>query len=335
MQYTREFNTGDKGEDVRMFQTNLLALGYDLPKFGADGWYGSETETTAKKCADDRHWDHCSWGPCPIWLQERVHEEANTAPEPGGRLPEGRGMFIQSMNTLNATEAAAVVNAVGLKFVVIQAHWQYNDQASNTYNWPDSFGLKQSYGCSENARSTVETFRQMGVEVIPFSYPVPNKHAEVIDMLGKFAEVWESPTVVIDPEVEWKDSDGAHKEAALELSAMMSEEFDSWGMTSYGAPWFHRSFPYAEFSSATYGMPQSYGIGHFGTDEQMNRSHSEWHGYGYDFLVGLYGTYSKTNNEMQQILRVVANRNPFATAGWKWGTTSDVEWEHITNILPE
>ena len=34
---------GDKGEDVRVLQNKLLALGYGLPKYGADGSYGAET----------------------------------------------------------------------------------------------------------------------------------------------------------------------------------------------------------------------------------------------------------------------------------------------------
>jgi len=34
---------GDKGEDVRVLQNKLLALGYSLPKYGADGSYGTET----------------------------------------------------------------------------------------------------------------------------------------------------------------------------------------------------------------------------------------------------------------------------------------------------
>ena len=34
---------GNTGEDVRVLQNKLLALGYSLPKYGADGRYGAET----------------------------------------------------------------------------------------------------------------------------------------------------------------------------------------------------------------------------------------------------------------------------------------------------
>ena len=39
---------GAKGEAVRELQTNLLMLGYSLPKYGADGSFGTETEAAVK-----------------------------------------------------------------------------------------------------------------------------------------------------------------------------------------------------------------------------------------------------------------------------------------------
>jgi len=341
MQYTRDFHYGTSGPDVTAFQTNLLKLEYELPKYGADGIYGKETEAAAKECCQDAHWDYCSWGldggepPCPIWLQERVDEAANGHPKPPGWAPEGRGMWIQSMNTVDgATEVEKIVTHVGLKFVIIQAHWQYLDKPSYQYNWPESFGLTKRYGCTENAREAIEKFRELGVHVIPFSYPVPGKPDEVIEILGKYAEAWGSPTVVIDPEAEWKSSSGAHKEAAKQLSAKLTAAFDSWGMSSYGAPWYHRSFPFSEFNTATYGLPQTYSTAPFGTVEKMTRALDEWRAYGFSYLVNLYGTYSKTDEEMRHYLEVVKAMNPVATAGWKWGATSDPEWDHIDNILP-
>lgn len=331
MDYTREFVKGQtKGEDVRAFQQNLLTLGYELPKYGADGAYGTETETAAKECCKDQHWDYCSWGPCPIWCQQQVEEAAQAVP-PTAFLPTGRGMWIQSLNGMTAPTVETIVKAVGIKFVIIQAHWQYTSQGSTTYNWPAPFGgLKQSYGCTANALVVLDKFRDLGVQLIPFSYPVPGKHEEVIDILGKYKEVWASPTVVIDPEQEWK----GHATEAKDLATKMAAAFPSWGMTSYGAPWYHRSFPYAEFSSATYGLPQTYGVTTFG-DEGFSRAWSEWQKYGFKNLVGLYGTYDKSDSQMRQLLTTCAAMKPTATAGWKWETTEDSEWDHIANILPK
>lgn len=39
---------GDKGEKVKELQEQLLRLGYPLPKYGADGDFGKETETAVK-----------------------------------------------------------------------------------------------------------------------------------------------------------------------------------------------------------------------------------------------------------------------------------------------
>ena len=45
---------GDKGEDVRVLQNKLLALGYSLSKYGADGSYGAETTTAVMAFQTDK-----------------------------------------------------------------------------------------------------------------------------------------------------------------------------------------------------------------------------------------------------------------------------------------
>lgn len=45
---------GMKGDDVRRLQQRLMELGYALPKYGADGEYGSETATAVKAFQSDR-----------------------------------------------------------------------------------------------------------------------------------------------------------------------------------------------------------------------------------------------------------------------------------------
>lgn len=45
---------GMKGEDVRRLQQRLIELGYALPRYGADGDYGSETVTAVKAFQRDR-----------------------------------------------------------------------------------------------------------------------------------------------------------------------------------------------------------------------------------------------------------------------------------------
>ena len=45
---------GMRGEDVRKLQARLMELGYELPKYGADGEYGSETVAAVKAFQRDR-----------------------------------------------------------------------------------------------------------------------------------------------------------------------------------------------------------------------------------------------------------------------------------------
>ena len=46
---TRTLKDGSKGTDVKAMQEFLLQLEYSLPKYGADGEFGSETESALKK----------------------------------------------------------------------------------------------------------------------------------------------------------------------------------------------------------------------------------------------------------------------------------------------
>ena len=45
----RVLKNGDTGTDVKQVQRLLIATGYKLPKWGADGEFGSETEKAVKK----------------------------------------------------------------------------------------------------------------------------------------------------------------------------------------------------------------------------------------------------------------------------------------------
>ena len=48
MNITKNLRKGDKGEEVKTLQQALLAKGYDLGKFGADGSFGAATEAAVK-----------------------------------------------------------------------------------------------------------------------------------------------------------------------------------------------------------------------------------------------------------------------------------------------
>jgi peptidoglycan hydrolase-like protein with peptidoglycan-binding domain len=51
----RELKKGDKGDDVKELQRDLMKLGYKLPRYGADGDFGSETGKAVKAFQTDHH----------------------------------------------------------------------------------------------------------------------------------------------------------------------------------------------------------------------------------------------------------------------------------------
>ena len=50
----RDLRRGDKGGDVKELQADLMKLGYSLPKYGADGDFGKETEKAVQAFQLDR-----------------------------------------------------------------------------------------------------------------------------------------------------------------------------------------------------------------------------------------------------------------------------------------
>ena len=46
---SRLLRRGNRGEDVRQLQKLMLEMGYDLPRYGADGDFGTETEAALKR----------------------------------------------------------------------------------------------------------------------------------------------------------------------------------------------------------------------------------------------------------------------------------------------
>lgn len=47
---------GSEGSDVRALQEMLLSLGYALPRYGADGKFGAETEAAVRAFQADAGW---------------------------------------------------------------------------------------------------------------------------------------------------------------------------------------------------------------------------------------------------------------------------------------
>ena len=67
---------GQKGEKVKQLQTLLMKLGYKLPKFGADGDFGAETEKAVKQFQKD-------WGLPETGVADQITmDKLNSVPKP-------------------------------------------------------------------------------------------------------------------------------------------------------------------------------------------------------------------------------------------------------------
>ena len=92
---------GDKGEAVRTLQKALLARGYELPVFGADGALGDETWEALRRFSEDRH---AAWSPevPPAALETLRTIEAQVVP------PRSRGVVRRAPSRETVCEAVCL-----------------------------------------------------------------------------------------------------------------------------------------------------------------------------------------------------------------------------------
>ena len=82
----RLLKRGCTGEDVRQLQQALMSLGYDLPRYGADGSFGGETEAalramqTASSIAPDGQYGDGSHAALMSQLAESAEDDAPAVP---------------------------------------------------------------------------------------------------------------------------------------------------------------------------------------------------------------------------------------------------------------
>jgi len=81
---------GSRGENVRKVQLQLLALGYELPKFGADGRFGKETEEAVREFQEDNDLQVDGIvGPetLDLLMDEEIEPEPTPQPKPATVTP--------------------------------------------------------------------------------------------------------------------------------------------------------------------------------------------------------------------------------------------------------
>ena len=91
------------------------------------------------------------------------------------------------------------------------------------------------------------------------------------------------------------------------------------GLTSYGAPWNVRTFPFAELSAVDFGMPQIYEANDNMPSNYPERSVAEWQKLGYPRVVP-----ASSANKSPDRMRSLLARTPVLGKGnwWRWLATA-------------
>ena len=114
----RELRNGDEGEDVRELQSDLIRLGYDCGKWGADGEFGDATEmaVTALQCHEHLESDGIA-GPKTIAALEKAL--AQIGKQPGNPMHvriEGGACYVRSAPNTDGAKLGAVLAGTVLPF---------------------------------------------------------------------------------------------------------------------------------------------------------------------------------------------------------------------------
>ena len=100
---TRELKKGDKGEDVKALQHQLILHGFAMPKYGADGSFGSETHKSV--CALQKSLKHPETGIAGKAEIEALHLVWKQEEQPG---TDYEALYTQTKRKLERTEAELV-----------------------------------------------------------------------------------------------------------------------------------------------------------------------------------------------------------------------------------
>jgi hypothetical protein len=251
-------------------------------------------------------------------LIELVSSMADGEPRMG-LLPTGNGLFISRLHRIPYDSIKDRVERGKLKWVAVLRLWQNVHEPDKHYN------------INDDALRKIDYLKELGVTVWPWAYPQPihDSFCDLHKALSDAKCAWSSPGVIIDPE---EPFNGKPNQA----DALMDRIADLGlvGVTSYGAPWYHQRFPFMSFSGADFSIPQTYDANNKMGHGYPQRSYDAWKQRGHKHIVGAFGTFRKTPEQLWELLKNVWETGVGAAVGWKWETTSTDEMDVIGRMAP-
>ena len=227
-------------------------------------------------------------GPVTRDSLESANEAEREPVRPG--LPEGKGMFVRSFShTGEPNDMIQTMKDNGIQWVCVQRIWQYEGKESSLIN---------------GARMVVyaEAVHAAGFGFWLWGYPVPGKQGEFSQVILSAAAECLAEGVIIDPEAPYKDTTGEGTKLMLSLMPGCIEQKILLGFSSYGAPWYHTNFPWREFSTAHFSIPQNYDADNNLGEDYPTRSHEAYRDYGHSVIIPASGAWDKTEEQMTFLL---------------------------------
>lgn len=300
----RDYKYGSRGDFVRALQEALVYAGYELT---VDGVFGDETRHAVEQFEIDHAYNNTLSFAVDVRTLTMLFNQIciDTGPTPPVQkpptsidVPQGKGMFIRSLTGTGSVEnMKQTIIANDLKWVCIQRLWQYEDPAQdkllNGSSW-DSYKV---------------ALEETGCDVWIWGWPIPERIDDFVKEMSDTCSKWGALGIVLDVESPWYDE----PTKATELMTKMRALGVPVGVTSYGAPWFHTRFPFKEFSSADFGIPQIYDSENTMPADYPTRSVEEWTKFGYSHVIPASSAY-KSASQMQDLL----DRTPVPDGGLLW-----------------
>lgn len=203
--------------------------------------------------------------------------------------PTGIGLYLRALRTRKYGQPEELARRFadhGVSWVAIGGPWheanskRWINRPANIPKWAEAFGV-------------------YGIEAHVWGYPWHNRVEEFVEDMLACSRDYTPDGWLLDPELGFK----RYPEEALELfhtsrAALASlNKIALLGMTSYGIPKGHRSFPFESFAKVEfkghpleevdYGSPQLYYL----PEKRVQDGLDQWEELGFDEIVPSFGNY--------------------------------------------
>ncbi len=165
----------------------------------------------------------------------------------------GKGVFLRWFHAAPSGRQASSATAVRDRCVANGVEW-----VAPLVLWQHTRSSGKETKVAPDMAPGIRVLRDAGIRVIPWAYVIPglDQSAQAANLLSATANLCGHSAAILDVEAEWY---GKSDDEAKRLGSMCTSKALHPILTSYGAPWFHRTFPWKGFAEATFwGMPQVY-----------------------------------------------------------------------------